>query len=278
MVSFTKKTSVINICKVIFVGCILLNSNFTLSETKNTKSNSKQPALVEWNKRVVVSGTVLQGEFDNCCINGESKKDRYLYLKLDKPMNINSPTRAFEPSLKGVVNIQISSNAANDYIGQAVSVECKQIIYGVTGRYALEVYCDKANIKPIKRNINNSLSVGDNKLHALVIGDCKDVSHVSCDNDIFKKVWLKLTTSLGEVYMLNTNFRKYVSGNMMNVNAFLYKPDPAGGFFNGERLTQLQFDCAGHYQELSEFQPNLTVYDIPPLSIAGKIESLACKR
>lgn len=105
------------------------------------------PTSVPWSSNGPFVGTIHSGIFDNCCTDGRSISSPYRYLVLDNPLNL-SATKGddTEPATSGVKEIQIANTQAVNWTkvgdGQHVSITCSGLWPGITGHYALPVYCN----------------------------------------------------------------------------------------------------------------------------------------
>lgn len=95
---------------------------------------------------------------------------------------------------------------------------------------------------------------------------------VSCADDIFRPVWIKLISSVGEITKIDSNFRTVGSGAVL-VYAYSFVPNTV---FDAHKLRRLVFDCAGQYYDDTDGAGE--PMDAPPGSIAGQIASLACAK
>ncbi len=105
-----------------------------------------------------------------------------------------------------------------------------------------------------------------------VLMNCQPDGHIRCEDDLFQKKWLRLIAADGEITKVDTNFRRSNGGTV----AFVYSYPAAGRMFDPSRLRRLLFDCAGHYMDITG--PAGPEMDAPPLSIAGRIATMACAK
>lgn len=110
------------------------------------------PQQLEWGKSAMLKGTLRSGKFTNCCVFGKETKQRYSFIRLEKPADIISRIDdEAEPAMRNVQAIQLGGEANTDFNsmkeGQQIMVSCKELWYGNTGHYALPAYCNEAKVE-----------------------------------------------------------------------------------------------------------------------------------
>lgn len=122
----------------IFATC---STGFVQADTPNLN-------VVRWYEPAVLRGEVYKGVYVDCCTWGVETKKRYYSLKLKKPIRIAGVLA--EGNLQIETNeIQLSySKDVTQHlrIGQTVSIACSNIVFGSTGHYAKQVFCEKATL------------------------------------------------------------------------------------------------------------------------------------
>ena len=109
------------------------------------------PLRLREDQPATLTGTYKTDVFDNCCENGQEKKQPYGEVRLgrsivlyDPPPNANAedeyPIAAVE--LGGLTAVQRSSIGD----GASISVTCSSLYEGNTGHYALQAYCKDARV------------------------------------------------------------------------------------------------------------------------------------
>lgn len=113
---------------------------------QNSKKSHK------WNSSAELIGVLGYGDFKNCCFQGKTVKDKYVFLKLQDKVDVISEFEddEFEPNFKDVDKVQLG--LGDDIfkkvkVGHKVTVLCKSLWFGSTGHYALPVYCSEPTIK-----------------------------------------------------------------------------------------------------------------------------------
>ena len=106
-----------------------------------------------------------------------------------------------------------------------------------------------------------------------LISNCHPGGGLSCNADIYQKVWLQVEAVNGEVTKINMNSIQHLNSGSALVNVYTTVPNTK---FDPSRLSTLIFDCAGHYKNATNFYSPL--FDAPPRSVAGKVASIACAR
>lgn len=102
-----------------------------------------------------------------------------------------------------------------------------------------------------------------------LLSDCKIDGPISCNNDIFQKVWLQISDAAGAEYKINMNSIAPTAGNGARVVIY-YVED---GSFKEQNLDVLQFDCRGNYLSTSgRTQSRFAA----PKSVVGIISTRVC--
>ncbi|MDD2720842.1 MAG: zinc ribbon domain-containing protein [Gallionella sp.] len=128
-------------------SCDLRNSTDSNSSPQAAKpTNQSGSVRLKWEAPATLSGTLASGVFDNCCVNGEASKQKYIYLRPDSKVSIE-PNDEDEPGIENVEAIQIGGIFPNVRDGQHIVVQCKQVWPGNTGHYALPVYCNEPTVQ-----------------------------------------------------------------------------------------------------------------------------------
>jgi hypothetical protein len=124
-------------------SCDLRNAadNKTSSQSVKPTSHSDTTWL-KWEAPATLNGTVESGVFEDCCVNGEASKQKYIFLRLDKKIGIEHKDKD-EPAMEDIDAIQLGGTLSNFREGQHIVVTCKQVSPGNTGHYALPVYCNE---------------------------------------------------------------------------------------------------------------------------------------
>jgi zinc-ribbon domain len=116
------------------------DNNTSPQSVKQTKHNSM--VRLKWDAPATLNGILESGVFDNCCVNGEASKQKYIFLRLDNKIGIE-PNGEDEPGMENVDAIQLGGTLPSFRDGQHIVVKCKQVWAGNTGHYALPVYCNE---------------------------------------------------------------------------------------------------------------------------------------
>jgi hypothetical protein len=103
-----------------------------------------------WERPIQLVGKFHRGNFENCCVAGLSKITPYASLTLIKPMDVLDIFTPFDDSFNadGVSQVQLSGPLSRyDEIqnNQTITVKCGNLVLGLTGHYALPVYCEQAD-------------------------------------------------------------------------------------------------------------------------------------
>lgn len=105
-----------------------------------------------------------------------------------------------------------------------------------------------------------------------LLTNCQVGGPVSCNNDIYQPVWLRIIADNGETTKVDMNSIERLPGGGVSVITYSFAP---GSRFDESRLQRLFFDCAGHYQGGN---PPTESGDAPPRSVAGRIARAMCGR
>ncbi len=113
---------------------------------QNSKKN------YQWNDSATFSGVLGYGDFKNCCFQGKTVKDKYVFLELRDKFDVFSEFEndELEPNLKDVDKVQLGIGSEifkKVKVGHKVTVFCKSLWFGSTGHYALPVYCSEPTVK-----------------------------------------------------------------------------------------------------------------------------------
>ena len=119
------------------------------------------PLRLQEDKPATLTGTYQTDVFDNCCENGQEKKQPYGEVRLgraivlyDPPPNANAeneyPIAAVE--LGGLTAVQRSSIGD----GAPIFVTCSSLYEGNTGHYALHAYCKDARVNLMKAKLEGA--------------------------------------------------------------------------------------------------------------------------
>ena len=104
-----------------------------------------------------------------------------------------------------------------------------------------------------------------------LIPSCQIGGAISCNDDLFQKVWLRIEADNGEVTKIDMN--SVAGTNVGGAVATIYTYVP-NTMFDPSKLRNLVFDCAGHYEDVTNMPSALL--DAPPRSVVGRISALAC--
>jgi hypothetical protein len=104
-----------------------------------------------------------------------------------------------------------------------------------------------------------------------LIPSCVPGGRISCTDDLYQKVWIRLEADNGEVTKVDTRSIDHVSTGAAEVVVYTYVPNTR---FDPSRLRRLFFDCAGQFRD--ETEGFSRVMDAPPQSIAGRVAAIAC--
>lgn len=104
-----------------------------------------------------------------------------------------------------------------------------------------------------------------------VLPKCNPTGRISCDDDLFKRVWYEIKGGNGERMRIDLNSIKQAGSSQVIVYLF----NPATHNFDPSGLRRLTFDCNGHYMDTTgDFSP---WFDAPPNSLVGVAAHLACR-
>lgn len=124
-------------------SCDLKNS--IEAAAKKSSPNDVAEISLSWDASPTLTGTVKADFFENCCVNGEATKEKYIFLKLDKHINLAGPSADYS-TLTDVESIQIGPRSSDFREGEHITLKCKQLWEGNTGHYALPVYCNEPEV------------------------------------------------------------------------------------------------------------------------------------
>ncbi len=93
---------------------------------------------------------------------------------------------------------------------------------------------------------------------------------LTCDDDIFQKVWLRFFADTGEETKLDTHQMQYLPQGGVSVIIYTFVPNTS---FDPDRLRRVYLDCAGHVQDVEIG----AVLDAPPNSVIGQIAAKVCR-
>ena len=100
---------------------------------------------------------------------------------------------------------------------------------------------------------------------------CATGASISCNADIFQKVWLQIEAENGEVTEIDMNSITRANGNTATAAVYTSVPNT---IFDPTRVRLLVFDCAGRYMDGTTFPP--VMHDAPPRSVAGAVAGVVC--
>ena len=95
----------------------------------------------KFGRPATLSGIIKTSTFANCCINGKETISKYRFLDLNPPVDF---LNGIDGDKVGTKDVQIDpawSGFSSIPDGSHVTVKCKDIWEGMTGHYALPVYC-----------------------------------------------------------------------------------------------------------------------------------------
>jgi hypothetical protein len=95
-------------------------------------------------------------------------------------------------------------------------------------------------------------------------------SHGMCDDDIYKPVWRRFESSIGEVVKVDTRRIEPMSGGGAIAWTYRYVP---GTHFDATRLIRYYFTCSGQFRPLER---QGVLMDAPPRSLFGEIAANVC--
>lgn len=93
---------------------------------------------------------------------------------------------------------------------------------------------------------------------------------LTCEDDIFQKVWLRFFADNGEETKLDTHQMQYLPQGGVSVIIYTFVPNTS---FDPNRLRRVYLDCAGHVQDV---ESNI-ISDAPPKSVIGHIADKVCR-
>lgn len=95
-------------------------------------------------------------------------------------------------------------------------------------------------------------------------------SHNACDDDIYKPVWRRFESSVGEVVKVDVKSIAPMNGGGAIAWTYQYVP---GTYFDPSHLIRYFFTCRGQYSVLAA---NSQLMDAPPHSVIGEIAAYVC--
>ena len=104
-----------------------------------------------------------------------------------------------------------------------------------------------------------------------VLINCKEGGPIQCDNDVYKKVWMRLEDTTGEITKIDMNYIQRNPQGAAMILVYNYVPNAA---FDPTHMRRLFFDCKGHFSDITYGAS--AVLDAAPKSVAGQIASVAC--
>lgn len=124
--------------------------------------------------------------------------------------------------------------------------------------------------KPAEPERAEQISQPEEELTTL-LPSCQPNQRISCDEDFFQKVWLKLEADNGMVTKVDTKSIRHAVNGAAQVVVYTYIPNT---MFDPARLRTLHFDCKGQYMDISGGPA--PVLDAPPYSVVGRVGQIAC--
>lgn len=106
--------------------------------------------FVRWYEPAVLRGKVYKGIYTDCCTFGAETTKTYYSLKLKNPIQV---TGVLAESNMQIETDEIQLSYSKDVtkhlrIGQTVNIACSNVLFGSTGHYAKQVFCEKATFLP----------------------------------------------------------------------------------------------------------------------------------
>lgn len=139
-------------------SCDLENDPQGLAAPPNDDPGARSGAdgrrVVSWEAASTFVGTVHRATFGDCCTNGKEIPTQYAYLLLGQPIDIRAtPGDEIEAAKSDVMRLQLGSSKAGTAPpdGAHVAVTCQSLWAGITGHYALPVYCNEPTYAPSPR-------------------------------------------------------------------------------------------------------------------------------
>jgi ribosomal protein S27E len=99
---------------------------------------------------VLLKGYFHKDTFNDCCFNGESKKENYLYIELPNKVKFidDDNTNGYLESKVQIAWNQTYFEAIKE--GRGITVKCGNIFASPTGHYALPIYCDSPSVEDLR--------------------------------------------------------------------------------------------------------------------------------
>jgi len=117
-----------------------------------------------------------------------------------------------------------------------------------------------------------AIAVGEtSEALSTLLSNCQIGGRVSCDDDIYQKVWIKIEASDGEV--TKVDMHSISRSNLGSVEAITYTYVP-NTRFDPSKLRRLLFDCEGHFMDVTNSSSQ--EMDAPPRSVVGQVAALVC--
>lgn len=138
---------------------------------------------------------------------------------------------------------------------------------------------NRSDAERLGRSGDNSKAVDDRmgyktKAAALtkLVERCGSIaaSHNACDDDIYKPVWRRFESSVGEVVKVDVKSIAPMNGGGAIAWTYQYVP---GTYFDPSHLIRYFFTCRGQYSVL---EANAQMMDAPPRSVIGEIAAYVC--
>lgn len=106
--------------------------------------------FVRWYEPAVLRGKVYKGIYTDCCAWGVETTKSYYSLKLKNPIWV---TGVLAESNIQIETDEIQLSYSKDVtkhlrVGQTVNVACSSVLFGSTGHYAKQVFCENATLLP----------------------------------------------------------------------------------------------------------------------------------
>jgi len=103
-----------------------------------------------------------------------------------------------------------------------------------------------------------------------LLPSCQIGGAISCNDDLYQKVWRKIEADNGEVTKVDMNSIEHFNNGTADVVKYTYVPNT---MFDPNSLVRLKFDCHGHYMNLDG---GSLLLDAPPRSVVGEVAAIAC--
>jgi hypothetical protein len=121
-------------------------------------------------------------------------------------------------------------------------------------------------------NLPNSYQPNHGEIVTTLVNECNPNGGYSCNNDIFQKVWLVVSSNDGKIIKINMNS----IGNTIPREIMLYSA------YNNEKfdprnIKRFLFDCDGSYLDIADLSLGMSYKKrVVKNSIFWKIDNLAC--